>query len=312
MLANLEHYHAINNRRYAKIIKDHYEEYRLENPEPFAIDLMEVGLFELGRYRFLNKRLRDVVTKNDVVLDIGCGLGFIELELNRLVDFDAKNRFQIIGIDIAISALRNAKHKMKEGKKKLGIRTIDNVNFVAGHASFLPIKPDSIDKIVCSAVLEHLPDDRYAVAQFLMALKPCGEILLFIPVKENFLPLSLEWVSQKAGIYRRPTDHFRHYDQEMISSILRNTHLLSVEHGGIFFSNYVSFLARILSLMYIRLVSMKSVEKFSRQLLKAMTNFWSKIYDIDELFTRTPRGLYAVAIAQKKFERSFLRQKREK
>lgn len=293
-------------------LKDHYERYRLENPEPFALDLMEIGLFELGRYRFLNKRLRDVVTENDVILDVGCGLGFIELELNRMIDFDSKNHFQIIGLDLALSALWNAKHKMKEGKKKLGIKTIDNVNFVAGDAGFLPIKTDSIDTIVCSAVLEHLPDDRYAVAQFLKSLKPCGKILLFIPVKENFLPLSLEWISQKAGIYRRPNDHFRHYDQEMISSILRNTHLLSIEYGGIFFSNYVSFFGRILSLMYIRLVSMKSVEEFLRQFLKAMTNFWSKIYDIDELFTRTPRGLYAVVIAQKKLERYFFKAETEK
>lgn len=297
--AKLEHSRIMDNSRYAKLIKDHYEEYRLKNSEPFAIDLMEIGLFELGRYRFLNKRLRNIVAKNDLLLDVGCGLGFIELELNRIFDFDSEDHFQIIGLDIAISALRNVKRKMKEGKRKLGIRTVENIHLIAGDAGFLPIKTDSINKVICSAVLEHLPDDRSAIAQLLRVLKPYGMLLLFIPVKENFIPLSLEWISQKMGLYRRPKDHFRHYDQKKISSILGNTHLLSLEHGGIFFSNYVSFLSRILGLMYIRFLSMRRVANFLREFLKATTRLLARIYDIDELFTQIPRGLYALVIARK-------------
>jgi len=280
-------------------LKEYYEEYRSKNPEPFAVDLIEIGLFELGRFRFLNKRLRSVVTKNDVTLDVGCGLGFAELELLRTIDFGPEDNFQMIGLDIAISALRNAKQKMKQGKKKLGITTTQYIHFVAGDANSVPIRTGSIDKVICSATLEHVPNDKSVMTQLLEVLKPRGKILLFVPIKENFLPLSLEWMRQKAGTYRRPPEHFRHYNREMILSILFSARLLSLEYGGIFFSNYISALSQILGTIYIKFLSMTSFAKVWKEFVRNTAKLCSKIYDIDELFTQMPRGLYAIVIAQK-------------
>ena len=94
-----------------KKLKEIYEKYRIEEPEPCFVDLIELGIEGIiSRYRFVNKRLRKVIGKDDVILDIGCGTGYVDLKMNFAR--------RVIGIDIAISALKQAKETLREIKRR--------------------------------------------------------------------------------------------------------------------------------------------------------------------------------------------------
>lgn len=86
----------------------------------------------------LNYLYRDF--KDKTILDIGCGFGWLEYRLKDKVK-------KIIGVDI------NKDH-IKKAKKEIISK---NVTLLVGSALRLPIKSNSIDVVVASEVIEHLP-----------------------------------------------------------------------------------------------------------------------------------------------------------
>ena len=47
----------------------------------------------------------------------------------------------------------------------------------------IPLQDDSFDFVYCSHVLEHVPDDRQALAELQRVLRPGGQALILVPVK---------------------------------------------------------------------------------------------------------------------------------
>jgi SAM-dependent methyltransferase len=52
----------------------------------------------------------------------------------------------------------------------------------------LPFKGDSFDIVICSHILEHIPDDRVAMQEILRVLKPEATALLMVPLACDGLP----------------------------------------------------------------------------------------------------------------------------
>ncbi len=103
---------------------------------------------------------------NGYLLDIGCGLGYLTGALG--------DGFIRIGIDYDINALyANYKRGLK--------------NMVQGDVVNLPFKKQSFDVIICSEVLEHLPEGMDASLLFEMSsiLKPGGRLLITVPSLEG-------------------------------------------------------------------------------------------------------------------------------
>ena len=97
------------------------------------------------------------------ILDCGCGVGFHLLLLKALRGVAAQ------GIDADVRRL---------GKARLGAERPQ----VAGAAlPRLPFRDGTFDKVLASEVLEHLPDDRAALAELLRVLKPGGILALSVP-----------------------------------------------------------------------------------------------------------------------------------
>jgi SAM-dependent methyltransferase len=65
------------------------------------------------------------------------------------------------------------------------------------------VADDSVDTIVLINVLEHIEDDRNALAQLLRAVKPGGHVLLFVPALQ-FLMSELDRVHGHFRRYHRP------------------------------------------------------------------------------------------------------------
>ena len=156
--------------------------------------------------------------KPEFVLDIGCGRGFYSNLISKY-SFVKK----VIGIDLNADYVEKAKKYSGHSKK---------VEFNTGSVYKLPYKNGTFDVIVCSEVLEHLPDDKKAINELERVLKPGGIILATVP-HESFPLLwdPLNWLLMKifhthinkdrwwlAGIW---ADHERLYTEKAFKSLLK-------------------------------------------------------------------------------------------
>lgn len=104
---------------------------------------------------------------NEHVLDIGCGEG-VQLEV-----LENRGFHKLIGIDIALL-------RVKRAYKRAPI----SAN-AAGSAITLPFPKNYFDVVVCSEVIEHLPDVNAALSEMRRVVKPGGRIILSTPYDEN-------------------------------------------------------------------------------------------------------------------------------
>lgn len=98
------------------------------------------------------------------IADIGCGEGFLikEIPVGE----------KIIGIEISTTALRRA-------KKIVGFKK--NVFLIQGDAQKLPIPDNYFDIILCSEMLEHVPDTQIVLKEFNRILTKSGLLIVSIP-----------------------------------------------------------------------------------------------------------------------------------
>lgn len=128
------------------------------------------------------------------IIDLGCGTGYYLYLLNSL-----PTTLRLTGFDFDGKALDEARVTLSRGK----------INFVVGDMHKMPFKNNSFDKAVCSEVLEHLKDDRVALAEIYRILKPGGSLMISVPSQNYpFLWDPVSWILEhifgthiKAGFF---------------------------------------------------------------------------------------------------------------
>jgi len=116
-----------------------------------------------GKYRIIRdaiERHLGVAGSKRMLLDLGCGPG-------NLLDVLALHG-ETYGSDFSSDALRFCRDRDH--------RRVFQADF---HA--LPVRPASFDLITCIDVLEHLRDDRRAIAELHRALRPSGLLVATVP-----------------------------------------------------------------------------------------------------------------------------------
>ncbi|MGH7046562.1 MAG: class I SAM-dependent methyltransferase [Stellaceae bacterium] len=96
-------------------------------------------------------------------LDLGCGTGFLSLEL-------AARGHRVTGVDFAPSMIARAEKKAAER----GLR----VRFEAGDAEQLPYSPASFDLAISRHVLWTLPHPEVAIEEWRRVLRPGGRLAI--------------------------------------------------------------------------------------------------------------------------------------
>lgn len=119
------------------------------------------------------------------LLDLGCGDGVFLKELGRGV-----------GLDISKTRLKRAK---KHSNK-----------LVEGDAQQLPFKNKSFDTILCTALIEHLPNQEECLKEMRRTLKDDGKVVLSIPIAGLY-----RLILARLGIklYLNPEEHLREWSK---------------------------------------------------------------------------------------------------
>lgn len=100
------------------------------------------------------------------ILDLGCGTGAFT---KYLVEFN----IPLIGIDLCSNLIATAQRKLGDAK------------FILGDAEYLPLPDESIDIIVFSGFLHHLPDMKKAVKEAYRVLRKDGRCFAYDPNGKN-------------------------------------------------------------------------------------------------------------------------------
>jgi SAM-dependent methyltransferase len=115
------------------------------------------------------------------VLDAGAGQGTLSLKLAEL-------GFEVTSTDAAAAAVEVLQQRVGE-------------RVVRADLTSLPFEDESFDAAVLGEVLEHIEDDRAALAEISRVLRPRGVLALSVPANPKLFGPSDEW----AGHVRRYT-----------------------------------------------------------------------------------------------------------
>ena len=107
------------------------------------------------------------------VLDLGCGEGRHVISAYALGDVHA------VGVDLSAADLRTARERFT-GFEEAGNER-KQLDLVEASALSLPFADASFDKVICSEVLEHIPDYRAALGEIRRVLKPAGLLCISVP-----------------------------------------------------------------------------------------------------------------------------------
>jgi len=148
-------------------------------------------------YFYLYKYLKNLpLTEDFVLLDIGFGSGYNIKKITK------KFNINTIGADI-----------VPETVDKYNNLKIQNSSaiLIDAKTSKIPLKDGSVDIIVCSHILEHVPDDRVLLKEVFRLLKNNGIAYFNIPINEEKInvPLHIRKYKKNNFIELLQQHHFK-------------------------------------------------------------------------------------------------------
>ncbi len=154
------------------------------------------------------------------VLDAGCGNG------RHLYEAFKQPGVKVVGLDMKSEDVTKARNMMRL-MEKVGEGGEGVWGVFTGDITSLPFSDRSFDVVICSEVLEHIPDEAKAIQEITRVLKP-GEILaVSVP---RFFPELICWALSKA--YRNdPGGHVRIYRKRELIRKLERAGLVCFDTG---------------------------------------------------------------------------------
>ncbi len=153
------------------------------------------------------------------VLDLGCGEG-----RHSILAYLAAP-VQVVGLDLSSNDLNTTRERFAEfvdpddSTRTLGL--------VRGSGLILPFADHTFDVVICSEVLEHIPDYESVLEEIRRVLKPGGRISVSVP---RFFP---EWVCWKLSdaYHEVPGGHVRIFrTKELTQAVSAREFTLEARH----------------------------------------------------------------------------------
>jgi SAM-dependent methyltransferase len=154
------------------------------------------GAFEaLNKARIVRSLVKDAGIKSGArVLDVGFGWG-------TALDGLRREGFRTYGVEIT-------PHAVVAARKRLPSSVL-----LVADAPRLPFRDSYFDLVICSHVLEHLADDRAAIAEFIRVLRSPGWAVVGVP---------------GPGMTAHPL-HFRNYDLTSLAAVVAPMRVVKAE-----------------------------------------------------------------------------------
>lgn len=118
------------------------------------------------------------INKGEIILDLGCGLGFFTREF-------AKKGAEVIGVDISQKLIEQASSLGKDKEKiKYYVASADNLPFV---------KNQSVDKATLILSIQNMENPDGVLKECARILKPNGKLFMVINHPAFRIPKTSEW-----------------------------------------------------------------------------------------------------------------------
>lgn len=153
----------------------------------------------------------------DRLLDLGCGEGRHALSAYILHNLDA------VGIDLSEEDLKTTLERFEEfaepdnNNKSLSISVADG--------TALPFEDGCFDKIICSEVLEHIPDYLGVIKEISRVLKVGGVAGISVP---SYLPEKICWMLSDA-YHAMPGGHIRIFNAGELKNDVENAGFIAFD-----------------------------------------------------------------------------------
>jgi SAM-dependent methyltransferase len=146
------------------------------------------------------------------IIDIGCGSG-----RHTGAAYRYKN-VTVIGADLDFNDLLDAKKRMlyhddlgEHGGGVWGLSVSDITS--------LPFNDDCFDLVICSEVMEHIPDEKKAASELSRIVKPGGDLVVSVP---RYFPERICWALSD-DYYNANQGHVRIYRKKNLVDLFENT-----------------------------------------------------------------------------------------
>ena len=166
-----------------------------------------------------------------LVLDMGAGAGRHAFEVYR-------RGAHIVALDYSLADLKDVSGlfaAMTDAGEAPAGTVAATVN---GDGTRLPFPDDTFDRIICSEVMEHIPDDAAAARELARVLKPGGTIAVTVP---TWLPEKVCWaLSDEYHAPFVPGGHVRIFTEASLRTRFRDAGLKpgAVHHAHALHSPY--------------------------------------------------------------------------
>ena len=140
-------------------------------------------------------RLRPIA--GETILDIGCGNA---RDMIRILEAGAR----IVGIDLSEGMIDQARRELQAAGHR-------DVRLDVGDATQMPFPDASFDKVLCSEVIEHIPDADAAVREIRRVLKPGGMLVISTPNRTSWYGFDryILWARVLRRRWNHPFDNWR-------------------------------------------------------------------------------------------------------
>ena len=155
--------------------------------------------FYKNRHEYPLKLILHEFSRNDCVLDVGCGDG-------RLTYFMAEKVNSIVAVD-------NQDYPLKFARLIFDRLNVKNAEFKVEDITKLNFKDESFDKIACFDVIEHIPKDTaiMGIGELVRVLKKGGRLYLTTPNRKE--------LRGRIFGHKMPDKHYYEYTKEEIRKL---------------------------------------------------------------------------------------------
>jgi ubiquinone/menaquinone biosynthesis C-methylase UbiE len=135
-----------------------------------------------------NAKIEDILNSirlgsNELVLDLGCGTGFLFQHINKRVEL-------LVGIDVSSRVLREAKKRTKN---------LSNIVLIRADADYTPFPDHIFDRIFAITLLQNMPNPMKTITEMKRIGKPQA-IFAITGLKKKFTTKSFVDILERARL----------------------------------------------------------------------------------------------------------------